>query len=90
MISTVEGDGYKGKIMLIDDPSRVYLAQTKTPDVEGMRILSFLDEYDAVAGINASGFADPGGEGDGSEVIGCHARRASSGANLSTTTAVWC
>nr|MBQ4317648.1 phosphodiester glycosidase family protein [Clostridia bacterium] len=70
MISTVEGDGYKGKIMLIDDPSRVYLAQTKTPDVEGMRILNFLDEYDAVAGINASGFADPGGEGDGSEVIG--------------------
>lgn len=70
MISLVEGEGYKGKIMLIDDPSRVYLAQTKTPEVEGMRILNFLEEYDAIAGINASGFADPGGEGNGSEVIG--------------------
>jgi len=70
MISTIIGEGFKGKIMLIDDPSRVYLAKTTKPDVEGLRILNFLEEYDAVAGINASGFADPGGEGTGGEVIG--------------------
>nr|MBQ4318699.1 phosphodiester glycosidase family protein [Clostridia bacterium] len=70
MISTIEGSGYKGKMLLVDDPSRVYLAQTPTPDVEGIRILNYLEEFDAIAGINASGFADPGGEGNGGQVIG--------------------
>ncbi len=70
MISTIERDGFKGKIMLVDDPSRVFLARTPTPNVEGLRILGYLEEYDAIAGINASGFADPGGEGNGGQVIG--------------------
>jgi len=69
-ISAIEGNGFKGKIMLIDDPSRVFLAQTPKPNVEGVRILNYLEEFDAIAGINASGFADPGGEGNGGQVIG--------------------
>ena len=65
MVSEIVGDGFKGKIMLVDDPSRVYLAVTPYKGTLGLRILEFLDTEGAVAGINASGFNDPGGNGSG-------------------------
>lgn len=70
LISEVVGDGYRGLVMLIDDPARVYLAQTATPEIEGVRIRQMLADNDAIAGINASGFSDPGGQGTGGQVIG--------------------
>lgn len=70
VISEIVGQGYRGRIMLVDDPSRVYVATTPYKNVEGMRILSMLDHYGAVAGINASGFPDPEGEGNGGKVVG--------------------
>lgn len=70
VVSEITGSGYRGKVMLVDDPSRVYLAETTKKNVEGLRIKEFLTEYDAVAGINASGFMDHSGEGNGGEVVG--------------------
>lgn len=71
VISEITGTGYKGKIMLIDDPSRLFLATTPYKDVEGLRIKDMMEYYDdAVAGINASGFSDPEGLGTGGDVIG--------------------
>jgi Exopolysaccharide biosynthesis protein related to N-acetylglucosamine-1-phosphodiester alpha-N-acetylglucosaminidase len=70
VISEITGDGFKGRLMLIDDPSRVYMATTPYKDTEGLRILDMLDFYGAVAGINASGFPDPDGEGNGGKVMG--------------------
>jgi exopolysaccharide biosynthesis protein len=70
VVSEITGSGYKGKIMLIDDPSRVYLGVTSTPEVEGLRIKDMLKKYDAIAGINASGFADYSGNGNGGQVVG--------------------
>ena len=70
VISEVTGTGYKGRVMLIDDPSRVYLGTTTMKNKEGLRIKSMLSHYDAVAGINASGFADPNDAGHGGDVIG--------------------
>lgn len=70
VISEITGKGYKGRIMLIDDPSRVYVATTPYKNVEGMRILSMMEHYGAIAGINASGFPDPEGEGNGGKIVG--------------------
>jgi len=70
VISEITGDGYRGRIMLIDDPSRVYIATTPYKGVVGMRILDMLDHYGAVAGVNASGFSDPDGEGNGGQIVG--------------------
>lgn len=70
VISEIVGNGYRGQIMLIDDPARVFIGTTIYKGTEGMRILDMMDEYGAVAGTNASGFRDPGGEGLGGVVAG--------------------
>ncbi len=70
VISHIDNGSYKGYVMLVDDPSRVYLAPTLYKNKEGMRIRSMLDAYDAIAGINASGFHDPNDSGHGGDVIG--------------------
>ncbi|MBO5273313.1 MAG: phosphodiester glycosidase family protein [Clostridia bacterium] len=70
VISHIDNGSYKGYVMLVDDPSRVYLAPTLYKNEEGMRIRAMLAEYDAIAGINASGFNDPNDAGHGGDVIG--------------------
>lgn len=62
---------YHGYVMLIDDPSRIFVASTPEPGVTGYRILDMMDHYgDVVAGINASGFSDPNDAGTGGDIIG--------------------
>ena len=60
------------KIMLIDDPARVWVGTI--PDnlkgIEGLRIKDMLKYHDAVAGINASGFNDPLENGLGGSPVG--------------------
>lgn len=70
LVSEVSGTGYRGMIMLIDDPSRVYLGTTTQKGAEGLRIKTMLETYGAVAGINASGFSDPNDSGTGGDIIG--------------------
>ena len=70
VVSEIVGSGYRGKIMLVDDPSRVFLGSTAYKNQTGMRILDMMEQYGAIAGINASGFQDPGGEGNGGVVTG--------------------
>ena len=72
VISEIVGTGYRGKIMLIDDPARVWVGSI--PDSqkgkEGLRIKDMLKYHNAVAGINASGFNDPLENGLGGEPVG--------------------
>lgn len=70
LISKVSGTKFKGKVALIDDPKRVFIGVTDKKGVVGRSILDFLDMYDAVLGINASGFDDPNGVGNGGKVLG--------------------
>ncbi|WP_392486266.1 phosphodiester glycosidase family protein [Haloimpatiens sp. FM7315] len=70
IISEVKGDKFKGKIALIDDPKRVFIGTTDKKRVSGRTILDFLSMNDAVLGINASGFRDEGGVGNGGDIIG--------------------
>lgn len=70
LVSEVSGASFKGRIMLIDDPSRVFLGVTESPGVTGMRILDMMENYGAIAAINASGFNDPNENGNGGVVVG--------------------
>ncbi|MCR5263425.1 MAG: phosphodiester glycosidase family protein [Clostridiales bacterium] len=75
-IADVSGSGYKGKVLLVDDPSRVFVGRTIYA-AEGTRIRKMASYYGAVAGINGSGFPDPDGTGDGRMPMGMAASQGS-------------
>lgn len=67
ILDTIRGEGYHGYMMVVLDPARVVM----TTDVEsfgirGYTVAEMVTKYDGVAGINAGGFLDPGGNGNGS------------------------
>lgn len=64
-IEDIKGPSFKGKVMLIKDPKRVKLAVTKEIGVTGERVSDLVKDMGAVAGINAGGFYDPNGKGNG-------------------------
>ena len=64
-IEDIQGPSFKGKVMLIKDPKRVKLAVTKEIGVTGERVSDLVKDMGAVAGINAGGFYDPNGKGNG-------------------------
>jgi exopolysaccharide biosynthesis protein len=64
-IEDIQGPSFKGKVMLIKDPKRVKLAVTKEIGVTGERVSDLVKDLGAVAGINAGGFYDPDGKGNG-------------------------
>ncbi|MBQ3049979.1 MAG: phosphodiester glycosidase family protein [Oscillospiraceae bacterium] len=71
-IVDVTGPTFRGKMMIVQDPSRVQLATLKEYNTEagGKRVEEFVKEAGAIAGINGAGFADEGGVGDGGTPIG--------------------
>ncbi len=70
VVSQVTGNTFRGLVMLVDDPSRVYLGTTPYKHVEGLRIKAMMAHHGAIAGINASGFSDPNNSGHGGDIIG--------------------
>lgn len=70
VIVELDGDNYKGKLAIIEDPSRVFIGHTSNINSVGNNILTFLNRYNAILGVNASGFADYKGIGNGGEVMG--------------------
>ncbi|MBQ2785721.1 MAG: phosphodiester glycosidase family protein [Oscillospiraceae bacterium] len=67
IIDPVKGEGFSGYMMVVLDPSRVIMASK--PEAFGHRgytVAQMVEEFDAVAGINAGGFYDPNGQGNGS------------------------
>jgi len=71
-IEKVRGQTYRGYMMLVRDPSRVYVAtssdfKSKQP---GLRIHEVVRREDAIAGINGGGFPDEGGVGKGDLPLG--------------------
>lgn len=61
---------YKGKLAIIEDPSRVHIAHTSKKNIIGNNICTFLNNENAILAVNASGFADYQGVGDGGEIMG--------------------
>lgn len=64
-IEDIQGPNFKGKVMLIKDPKRVKLAVTKKMGVSGEQVSNMVKDLGAVAGVNAGGFYDPDGKGNG-------------------------
>lgn len=65
VIEDIQGKSFKGKVMLIKDPKRIKVAVTKEMGVAGERLSDMVKGAGAIAGINAGGFYDPDGEGNG-------------------------
>ncbi len=61
---------YKGKLMIVRDPSRVKLAVSKKIRKCGEKLESLISSENAIGGINASGFGDPEGKGNGGIPVG--------------------
>lgn len=64
-IEDINGKAFKGKVMLIKDPKRVKVAVTKELGITGERVSDLVENAGAIAGINAGGFYDPDGKGNG-------------------------
>jgi exopolysaccharide biosynthesis protein len=66
------GGTYRGYVMLVRDPSRLYVSTSSdfTSGQPGLRILEVLRRDDAIAGINGGGFPDINGVGPGDVPIG--------------------
>ena len=63
----VVGSTYNGKLMIIEDPSRVFVGIPGEygEGKHGLSVAAMIDKYGAVAGTNAGGFYDPNGSGTG-------------------------
>ncbi len=68
--TTVSGPTYRAYVMLIKDPSRVYVGTTDFNAGVGIRIFEIADRENAVAAINAGEYRDDGGSGIGDLPIG--------------------
>lgn len=64
LVDIVEGT-YKGKLLLVHDPSKVKVASIPSFGGVGWTLEHFLEEYNAIACINAGGFEDENGKGKG-------------------------
>lgn len=69
IISEVKGATFKGKVAIIDDPSRVFVGFSKY-DSRGLTVIEMLEEHEAILGVNANGFSDYEGVGMGDEILG--------------------
>ncbi len=68
----VSGATFKGKMLIVRDPSRVKLsvAPVFDPDLPGLRVEEHAEQSGAVATINGGGFLDEGGVGTGGMPLG--------------------
>lgn len=72
ILETVTGSTFTGYVMLIKDPSRVFVGTSSDfkQGLIGMTIFDIAKKENAVAAINAGEFADPGGQGTGNNPMG--------------------
>ena len=67
IVEAVHGEGYSGYMMVVLDPSRVIMGSVpESYGGRGYTVAQMVEKFDAVAGINAGGFEDPDGKGNGS------------------------
>lgn len=72
-LTTYSGNTYKAYVMLIKDPSRVFVGASSDnfQSAEyGKNIFDIISKYDAVGGINGGEFQDKGGMGTGGRPMG--------------------
>lgn len=72
IFETVSGSTFTGYVLLVKDPSRIFVGTSSDfkQELPGINIFNMAEKEDAVAIINAGEFSDPGGVGDGSNPMG--------------------
>ena len=63
----VKGSSFRGKMMIIHDPSKVIVGTLDAYGAayHGLYLHEFIEKYNAIGGTNAGGFYDPNGGGNG-------------------------
>lgn len=64
-IVDLKGATYKGKLLIVRDPSRVQIGSIDSFGGVGITLSQFLEKYNAIACTNAGGFEDEDGKGKG-------------------------
>lgn len=70
VIIRIKGDDYVGRLAIVKDPSLVELALAKNFPSVGSQISEIAEGSGAVLAVNASGFVDPEGHGNGGQPYG--------------------
>ena len=72
IFETISGPTYKAYVLLVKDPSRVFVGTSSDykSGKHGINIFKLAEKYNAVAAINGGEFSDPGGVGTGNNPIG--------------------
>ena len=65
-----DGDEFVSRMAIVKDPSRVGIGNAPEYEKVGAILSDICESNDAVLGINASGFYDPSGHGNGAEAYG--------------------
>lgn len=71
-VEDVKGSTFIGKMMIVNDPSRLYVATVPnfSESSSGLLLTDMISQYGAVAGINGGAFDDPSGVGKGGMPLG--------------------
>lgn len=70
IIEDVSGSTFNGKMMIVRDPSRIYVGVTNQLGIGGERTDKMVKRENAIGGVNAGGFKDEGGMGHGGDPLG--------------------
>lgn len=69
-IEDIVGPTYDGKLMIVNDPSRISVYCIGLNSEQGTTVKKAVKSQEALAGINGGGFADKAGTGSGNEPLG--------------------
>ena len=69
-VKKISGSGWNGFVMEISNPAWVRMGIPKNFGTKGQKIPRLIEDYGAIAGINAGGFGDANGWGNGGKAIG--------------------
>lgn len=61
----ITGAAYRGVMMIVKDPKRVFVGTPPSYGGYGMTLERLVERYDAIGGVNGGGYEDAGGRGTG-------------------------
>ncbi|MCR5650939.1 MAG: phosphodiester glycosidase family protein [Lachnospiraceae bacterium] len=72
LIEELRSETYRGRMMIVEDPSRVYIRMLSSfsESGAGKKVIDMANEDGAIAAMNAGGFYDPDGHGKGGMPLG--------------------
>ena len=70
LILKVSGDGFQGKLAIVKNPKQLKLVQANNLGSVGQQLYDLAEDNGALLAMNASGFIDEGGHGNGGTIVG--------------------